>query len=198
VDVRRFKNPAPRLATWPGATLGGSCAGTVELRALPQSEIEQAEQLAAELMRVRGCEPKRGPVLELLERGCVLAAALGTTFEILAEAADGPTISRLWGEQRCLQRSTYPQSDEEMQALEETIRRRTARAVTDHAREGDTDVFYDAKAAHLSQSPTDFYGQPVSALTEGQVLYWTLARAAFREFHTDDGKHVSKQWLLSE
>jgi hypothetical protein len=159
------------------------------LRALPRVQHREAEAEARALFAEHGCEPA-GPWYELALAGCLVAAAAGWPVEALREQLTAQELVGLSGVCEELEAAACPDPPR----LKEALRRGQCK---------DPELVFDGLSAHLSAEygggAADYYGRPIAELTDGQLLYWSLLRSAFEEFHlTNKVKNVSRAWLESE
>lgn len=176
MDARRCKYPPFRLAPWPGRR------GFVRLAVIARAAIDQAEAEARELFRARGCEAE-GPAYEMVLRAHLLAAASGLPVRTLLSRTSPAAMARLYLAWENLQSESLPDAH----GLSEALRRGVCK---------DSELVLDGEAAYLAEAPSEFYGRPISELTDGELLYYVLIRAAFIEFHVEGKrKSVSREWL---
>lgn len=178
MNLARYKT-APPIAV----RLSGEL---IWLNPLPRLHLQQAEAAAAALFRARECKPV-GPVYEMARQAHILASALGCPCENVLGELQPDDLHTLWVCWAVHQ--SHVAFVDNPGAFREEVRKR----VND-----DVDVLRDGEAAYLAATPSDFYGKPVVDLTDAQVDYYTLARAAFTEFHLGERtKEVSRAWLQS-
>lgn len=74
--------------------------------------------------------------------------------------------------------------------------------LSDFFRKGVNDhqaVFDDALAAWNCKRASDYYGKPLIALTQAQLMWFVMLRAAFEEFHVQQPKkHAGGAWLAGD
>ena len=182
MDLRGYKTAPPVAVRLAGELLW--------LAVLPRIRVQRAEQEAAALFRAYGCDPA-GPWYALTCRAYVLATALGWEPAAVLSGLDGNALARLWG--------CWADHQGAMAAVPDSVplREELRKRVNDTL-----EVMLDGEAAWLSgpeqPNPGAFYGRPAGDLTDAQIDYYTLVRAAVAEFFVGPRrKEVSAEWLAS-
>ena len=180
MDVLRYKAPSAKPVLCPG----NGARLPIRVKPLPRMAINQATSEAAQHLMVRG-ERHPAEVVQQESMVRIVARATGIGVEELRGALTPQELRWLFGEWTKVQRHATPRYRE----LKDWVRKR----VND-----DVEIMEDGAHAYISRGPTDYYGKPIAALTDGQIEYYQAVRNAFVEFHVEGAdKKVSKQWLQS-
>ena len=161
----------------------------VEVRPIPPLEFERQENLAMRYVLAMGGVVVGDGLGELqIERQCrLVSSATGMDLDRIRQLTmDG--LSRLFAVFLNVQKSSLGNFAEWIEEIKKLI----------HT---DPIVSMDGARTMLSIGPSDFYGCPVSELTDGQLVYFSAVKSAYDEAHSDGGetkRSVSKKWLQGE
>lgn len=174
MDALDYKLASPSLVPWPGTSR------LVGLRPLPSIAVQRA----------MACEDALGPLADKLAtvpRCAVLASALVdpepphaalASYPQLVAALTPDEATHLFAAWVTVQRNSTP---DDADNLQRTVKRQML--------DGGA-VLLDGICATNCDTPDQFYGAPSAALTDGQLTYFFIVRAAYHELYLDGGGHT--------
>lgn len=169
MDVRRYKLASPSPATWPGGL-------RIWFRPLPTVAVQTAALRAAD------APPRTAGLRRVAE---VLAAS------ITPQATADDLLTALLPRQIYALAMDFIRAQDAAHAHWGRLGTWLRKSVNDMP-----EMIDDALMCWHAETAADYYGRALVDLTQAQVAWYMLARAAFKEFHVDQPKkYAGRAWL---